>query len=142
VHRGQIALDANKLDEAKSEFEKALSIDPSSFIAQQELRRTLQMIQEGRTRSHRLPRGHLGIAQAALEGARPCATRSHLQRAITLKMTEKSNVIYETVGKLAGVNVLFDPDYTARQVRIELNGVSLEERSPSFHFRRRRSGGR
>ncbi len=42
-------------------------------------------------------------------------------------MTEKSNVIFETVGKLAGVNVLFDPAYTAKQVRIELNGVSLEE---------------
>ena len=46
---------------------------------------------------------------------------------ITLKVTEKSNVIYETVGKLAGINVLFDPDYTPRQVRIELNGVTLEE---------------
>jgi len=28
---------------------------------------------------------------------------------ITLKVTEKANVIYETVGKLAGMNVLFDP---------------------------------
>src|ERR1039458_5811978 len=46
---------------------------------------------------------------------------------ITLQVTEKSNVIYETVGKLAGINVLFDPDYTPRQVRIELNGVSLED---------------
>ena len=48
VHRGQIALDANKLDKAKTEFEKAgLTIDPSSFIAQQELRRTLKMQQDG-----------------------------------------------------------------------------------------------
>ncbi len=30
-------------------------------------------------------------------------------------------------GKLAGINVLFDPDYTPKQVRIELNGVTLEE---------------
>jgi general secretion pathway protein D len=36
-------------------------------------------------------------------------------------------VIYETVGKLAGINVLFDPDYTSRRIRIELNGVTLEE---------------
>jgi general secretion pathway protein D len=46
---------------------------------------------------------------------------------ITLKVTEKANVIYETVGKLAGINVLFDPDYTARQVHVELNNVTLEE---------------
>src|ERR1019366_6577590 len=38
-----------------------------------------------------------------------------------------SNVIYETVGKLAGINVLFDPDYTPRQVHIELNNVTLED---------------
>ena len=46
---------------------------------------------------------------------------------ITLKVTEKANVIYETVGKLAGMNVLFDPDYTPKQVHVELNNVTLEE---------------
>src|SRR5207253_6708552 len=46
---------------------------------------------------------------------------------ITLKLTEDSKVIYETVGKLAGINVLFDPDYTSRRIKIELNGVTLEE---------------
>ena len=46
---------------------------------------------------------------------------------ITLKVTEKSDVIYQTVGKLAGINVLFDPDYKPKQARIELNGVTLED---------------
>jgi len=46
---------------------------------------------------------------------------------INLKITEDSKVIYETVGKLAGINVLFDPDYTSRRIKIELNNVSLEE---------------
>jgi general secretion pathway protein D len=46
---------------------------------------------------------------------------------ITLKVTEKANVIYETVGKLAGINVLFDPDYVPKQVHVELNNVTLEE---------------
>ena len=46
---------------------------------------------------------------------------------ITLKSTEDTKVIYETVGKLAGINVLFDPDYTSRKIRIDLNGVTLEE---------------
>ena len=53
---------------------------------------------------------------------------------ITLKATDKSNVIYETVGKLAGMNVLFDPDYTPRQVRIELNGVTSEVASKIISF--------
>jgi general secretion pathway protein D len=46
---------------------------------------------------------------------------------ITLKLTEDTKNIYETVGKLAGINVLFDPDYTSRRIKIELNGVTLEE---------------
>ena len=46
---------------------------------------------------------------------------------INLKMSEDTKVIYETVGKLAGINVLFDPDYTSRRIKIELNNVSLEE---------------
>src|SRR5271168_1529815 len=46
---------------------------------------------------------------------------------ITVKLTEDSKVIYQTIGQLAGINVLFDPDYTSRRIKVELNGVTLEE---------------
>src|SRR6201998_1052574 len=46
VHRGQLLRDGGKLDEALVEFQKAASIDPSSFIAQQEMRRTQDMINQ------------------------------------------------------------------------------------------------
>ena len=46
---------------------------------------------------------------------------------ITVKLTEDSKVIYQTIGQLAGINVLFDPDYTSRKIKVELNGVTLEE---------------
>jgi general secretion pathway protein D len=46
---------------------------------------------------------------------------------ITVKLTEDSKVIYQTIGQLAGVNVLFDPDYTSRRIKVELNGVTLED---------------
>jgi general secretion pathway protein D len=42
-------------------------------------------------------------------------------------LATKSDVVYRTVGQLAGVNVLFDPDYTARVINVDLNGVTLEE---------------
>ena len=129
VHRGQILRDGGKLEEALAEFQKGLDIDPSSFIAQQELKRTQQMIKEGQNPQ---PQASSGPANSALrrrldsaQGPVELAPISNLP--ITLKLTEKTNVIYETVGKLAGINVLFDPDYTPRQVRIELNGVTLED---------------
>ncbi len=126
VHRAQILRDAGKLDEAMALFEKALMTDPSSFIAQQELRRTQQMINDA---THPQPqaaattplRRRLEAAQGPVE----LAPLSNVP--ITLKVTEKANVIYETVGKLAGMNVLFDPDYVPKQVHVELNNVTLEE---------------
>jgi general secretion pathway protein D len=129
VHRGQILRDAGRLEEARAEFEKSLEIDSSSFIAQQELRRTLQMIQEAQNPQ---PQAAAGRKQSELhkilsEAQGPVELAPISNAPITLKLTEKSSVIYETVGKLAGINVLFDPDYTPKQVRIELNGVTLEE---------------
>jgi general secretion pathway protein D len=126
VHRGQILRNAGKLEEALVEFQKGLEIDPSSFIAEQELKRTQQMIREAQNPPPQAVaptplRKRLESAQGPVD----LAPISNVP--ITLKVTEKSNVIYETVGKLAGINVLFDPDYTPRQVRIELNGVTLED---------------
>src|ERR1019366_7677096 len=46
---------------------------------------------------------------------------------ITVKLTDKSDTVYRTIGQLAGINVLFDPDYTPKQIKVELNGVTLEE---------------
>ena len=128
VHRGQLLRDAGKLDEAAVEFQKGLEIDPSSFIAQQELKRTLQMIKEEQNPQPQAVAPGTAALRKRLESAQGPVELAPISNVpITLKVTEKSNVIYETVGKLAGINVLFDPDYTPRQVRIELNGVTLED---------------
>jgi hypothetical protein len=44
VDRGHKLRDQGLLEPAVAEFEKALALDPSSFVAEQELRRTLGMI--------------------------------------------------------------------------------------------------
>jgi general secretion pathway protein D len=128
VHRAQILRDAGKLDEAAVQFRKALETDPSSFIAQQELKRTEQMIKEAQNPQPQAAGPGTTALRRRLESAQGPVELAPISNVpITLKVTEKSNVIYETVGKLAGINVLFDPDYTPRQVRIELNGVTLED---------------
>jgi general secretion pathway protein D len=40
-------------------------------------------------------------------------------------MVQDSKVIYQTVGKAAGINVLFDPDYNGKRIQVDLNSVSL-----------------
>ena len=127
VHRGQILRDAGKLDEALVEFQKAAEIDPSSFIAQQELRRTQQMIREAQNPQPQASAGATALRRRLDSAQGPVELTPISNVPITLKLTEDTKVIYETIGKLAGINVLFDPDYTSRRVRIELNGVTLED---------------
>ncbi|MBZ5573382.1 MAG: type II and III secretion system protein [Acidobacteriia bacterium] len=128
VHRGQLLREAGQLEEAVAEFKKAVEIDASSAIAKQELQRTQQMIDAAKAAPSRAaapPSSFLERRIATAGGPVELAAISNVP--INLKMTEDTKVIYETVGKLAGINVLFDPDYTSRRVKIELNNVSLEE---------------
>src|ERR1700741_225860 len=127
VRRGQLLRDGGKLDEALAEFQKASTIDPSSFIAQQELRRTQEMINKATNPQQAVAPIPDSLEKRLAEAQGPVELAPISNIPITLKLTEDSKVIYETVGKLAGINVLFDPDYTSRRIRIELNGVTLQE---------------
>ncbi len=124
VHRGQILRDSGKLEEALLEFRAAVEIDSSSFIAQQELRRTQQMIDDQK-RNEQKPQASTKDRFSDVAGPVELAPVSN--QPLTLKLTEDTKVIYETIGKLAGINVLFDPDYTSRRIKIELNGVTLNQ---------------
>ena len=128
MHRGQILRDNGKLDEAAAEFQKALETDPSSFIAQQELKRTRQMIKEAQNPQPQASAPGTNALRHRLESAQgPVELAAISNVPITLKVTAKSDVIYQTVGKLAGINVLFDMEYQPKEARIELNGVTLED---------------
>jgi general secretion pathway protein D len=126
VHRGQLLREAGQLDAALAEFKKAAEIDASSAIAKQELQRTKQLIDATKAAPTAPP--PTGFLQKRIDqagGPVELATISNVP--INLKITEDTKVIYETVGKLAGINVLFDPEYTSRRIKIELNNVSLED---------------
>jgi len=126
VHRGQILRDNGNLQEALAEFEKAAKIDPSLFIANQEVRRTKEMIEKATAPKSELPTQPGGeLARLAAEAKGPAELKPISNVPINLRMTEDSKNVYTTIGKLAGINVLFDPDYTSRRITIELNNVSL-----------------
>ncbi|MCU1299991.1 MAG: type and secretion system protein [Candidatus Sulfotelmatobacter sp.] len=127
VHRGQLLRDEGKLQDAVAEFQKAVQIDPSLFIAQQELRRTLQMINDSTNPPPQAAGPPSGLQRKIREAGGPVELAPISNVPITVKLTEDSKVIYQTIGQLAGINVLFDPDYTSRRIKVELNGVTLEE---------------
>src|SRR5262249_39305038 len=110
-----------------AEFQKAMEIDPSSFIAQQEFRRTKELMKQVENPPQAVAPPPNSLRRRVEQAGGPVELAPISNVPITLKLTEDAKVIYETVGKLAGINVLFDPDYTSRRVRIELNGVTLQE---------------
>ena len=128
VHRGQLLREAGRLDEALAEFQKAAEIDPSSAIAKQEIQVTSRMIEAARSSgTATAPREPSVLEKRVQAAGGPVELGAIPNIPMTIKETADSKVIYETIGKLAGINVLFDPDYTARQIKVDLNSVSLEE---------------
>jgi general secretion pathway protein D len=127
VHRGVLLRDQGKLQEALAEFQKAAQIDPSLFSAVQELRRTQQMLNDAVNPPPQAAGPPNSLQRKIREAGGPVELAPISVVPITVKLTEDSKVIYQTIGQLAGINVLFDPDYTSRRIRVELNGVTLEE---------------
>ena len=44
-----------------------------------------------------------------------------------MKATNDSKAVFEAIGKLAGLTVIFDPDFTSRRISVELTNVTLEQ---------------
>src|SRR5713226_251682 len=128
VHRGQLLREAGRLEEALAEFQKAAEIDPSSAIGKQEIQVTKQMMEAASAPGPKAAAPEPSMLERRVQqAAGPVELGAIPNVPINLKITEDSKVIYETIGKLAGINVLFDPDYTSRRIKAELNSVSLEE---------------
>ena len=147
VANGHRLRNAGHLEEALAEFQKALAIDPSSDIATQEIRRTKQMIERDKNGGV-APTASLSKEEArTLTPVQLARRQSELRSAallpvpllrplnpelIDLRMTnQRPRILFETAGKLAGVNVLFDPEYdtvqTLRQASIDLSRTTLEQ---------------
>lgn len=142
VDRGQKLRKEGKLEEALAEFQRAFSIDPASSIAEQEMRRTYQMIDRQKQKKDAgepekpADRGLTPAEQARREAEKrvssilPVPELKPISRQVTgLKMVNQTaKVLYETLGKLAGINVLFDSEYQdQKRFSIDLNNTTLDE---------------
>src|SRR5512146_2276221 len=125
VHRGQILRDGGKLQEALAEFQRAAEIDPSSFIAQQEIKRTRELIKEAENPPPAQPPDAMRKRAEAAQG--PVELKPVSEAPITLHVTEEIKVIYQTLGKVAGINVLFDPQLPTKRIGIDVSNVTLNQ---------------
>ena len=136
VEIGRRQREQGHLEEAAAEFQRALEIDPASTVGAQEHRAVLDLIEqrdkEGaedgefdttspleREREEREQK--LGRLKS-LPQLNPISTRK--LSTLTFRKQE-SKVIFETIGKLAGINVLFDSEYDDSEISVELNDLTL-----------------
>ena len=139
VNKGQKLRAAGNAEEAMAEFQKAIVADPSSSIAMQEMKRTQTILNEKNGAKPQDP-GDVGLTPAERERRSSDRRVASIEAPPELKpivgviQTIKINnqppkVLYETIGKMAGVNVVFDPQYTAptRNSNVDIANMPIEQ---------------
>jgi general secretion pathway protein D len=127
VRAGQQLLDAGKLEEALKKFQRAAEIDETNFFAQAQARQIADILRKQTERKQLSAAVPSPLAQAANDAGGPIELGAISSTLVNLRLTENSTLVYKTIGKLAGVNVLFDTDYKPQKINIELNDVTLRE---------------
>ena len=134
IRAGQQLRDAGKLQEAMAEFRHAAEIDATNFAALQEVRRTADLMQkEAREKEGAIqPKAPTSLEKDAASAAGPVSLDLKSDMPVTLHLTTTTDVVYKTLAKLGGINVLIDPDYKPQKINFELNDVSLREALDMF----------
>jgi len=123
--KGRRLLNAGDRNGAMVEFMRAQEIDPGNESAGQAIAQTRMLL------GTLVPRAETSLPEITQRMddmdhiGSPVQLHPTSNEPLTLKMTEDTKRIYQALGKAAGINVLFDPDYTSKRVDVDLNNVSL-----------------
>ena len=137
VEKGFKLREAGQLEEAAAEFQKGFTLDPSSSIAVIELKRTMVMIEakkakaEGKKSSMAMPDAGAETDARVASLQAPPLLRPLNRRIDTLKLNNQSvKVLFETVAKYAGINVVWDPEYqkpAQANYSVDLSNTTLDQ---------------
>jgi general secretion pathway protein D len=113
------------LQGAAAQFQRAQMDDPSSAVAGQELKKTLMMIVE---QQHAADNARLPAEEDTQKYmSEPPQIKPLSNVAITYKASADAKVVFDTIGKLAGLTVIYDADFPARRITVDLNNLTLEQ---------------
>src|SRR5579864_3647204 len=127
VKNGVKLRDRGQLEAAASEFQRAAAIDPSSPIAEQELRKTVGLIEEKNRANNAATEPPTDTGGEPPLASMPPEIKPLSRAPINLKMSNDAKIVFDTIGKLAGLTVVYDPDFPARRISVDLNNLTLEQ---------------
>jgi general secretion pathway protein D len=125
MEKGQQATKNGDLQLALAEFQKAQMLDPSNVAADQMVKRTMDALAAREAANSPSVNTAPPEDEQILEQAPVLKPIS--AELINLKMTNDAKVVFDTIAKMAGVSVVFDPDFTSRRITAELPNVTLEQ---------------
>ena len=123
--KGRKLLEGGDDQGALMEFLHASEIDPGNEAALQEIARLRR--KSGQLPPHAetsLPE-QTGTEEQLDSMGGPVQLKPMSNDPLTMHYTEDAKVVYQAIGKAAGINVLFDPDYTSKRVTVDLTNESL-----------------
>ncbi len=124
VTKGEHLLSSGDEQGALVELLRAAEIDPSNEAAQQEIAKIRARHSDQPQIPSNGPISATTQAELNAMGA-PAQLKPVSNEPLVLHMAEDSKVVYQAIGKSAGINVLFDPDYISKRIQVDLNNVSL-----------------
>src|SRR5450432_2639254 len=128
IHAGQTLRDEGKEEEALTEYRLAAQIDPSNFEAMSQVRRATDEIQKQlQTKTAPKTKENTVLEQDASDAAGPVVLDFKSDFPVSIQMTATTDVIYKTIGKLGGFNILMDPEYKPLKITFELKDVTVRE---------------
>ncbi len=126
IKKGLALREKGDLQGAAAEFQHASTIDPSSPIALQEFRRTVDQINDVAHKQDEQA-SELGESGSSELASAPPELKPLPNTSISLKMTNDVKIIFDTIGKLAGITITYDPDLPARRIPVDLNNLTLQQ---------------
>ncbi|HXH51166.1 MAG TPA: hypothetical protein VNM47_17640 [Terriglobia bacterium] len=126
VDRGKKLLEQQRVSEAIGEFQKAASIDPSNQAAKQEL---AILLSKDLAAKQEREKGLKEAIKASQRQEQPAATELKplpTEPLTHFRISADSKRVYETLCKLAGLNVAFTSDFQVQPVSLDLNNVTIE----------------
>src|SRR5580692_9136737 len=127
VDQGRRIREQGSLELALAEFRKAQMIDPSIAIAEQEVKATLDLLAAKQGAAENGAPGGSAASEEPKLMTGPPQVQPLSRAPINMKATNDSKAVFEAIGKLAGLTVIFDPDFTSRRISVELTNVTLEQ---------------
>ncbi len=126
LERGKDLLAKGRTEDAAGEFQKALGIDPSNLAARQELDKILaEQAAAKQARQHAI---EASLQKQMEESSYPHEVKLQAfpsQPLAHFRISADSRRVYETLAKLANMNVAFTSDFQPRPVSLDLTDVKI-----------------